>query len=91
MMMVGRQPRKADFAMSKGPAKFTQTDIKRLCEGARAARVDHVRVMLGEIPLIIPLSGNAEAPIVVSDDTPGAEEWDDFFAGKGRGRWDELR
>jgi hypothetical protein len=65
--------------MSKGPAKFTQTDIKRLCKGALAAGADHVRVMLGDIPLLIPLSGNTEAPTVASD----ANEWDDFLPGKG--------
>jgi hypothetical protein len=62
--------------MPKKPAKFTKTDIKRLCDGAQEAGADRVEVMLDACRLVIPLDGNTEAPVTAppTSDRAGVPE-----------------
>jgi hypothetical protein len=63
--------------MSKGSAKFTEADVRRVIKGARQAGAERVEVDLRTGRVAVILSGGTM--IAAEETAPAMAEWDDVL------------
>jgi hypothetical protein len=64
--------------MSKGSAKFTEADVRRVIKGARQAGAERVEVDLRTGRVAVILSGGGTM-IAAEETAPAMAEWDDVL------------
>jgi hypothetical protein len=69
--------------MSKGTAKFTEADVRRVIKGARRAGAERVEVDLRTGRVAVILAGGGTM-IAAEETAPTTAEWDDVLSGEGK-------